>query len=303
MEKNPIQEAKDLMKRMEDVPGGYTGLIAKGNINEVTCKWRDVSGPNDFYDILKNVPEGRMTTFGYVNAAKVVIPKVKRKNPETNKLKSYDDFETMGKNLGIDKKFNGIIKLSIYNLPWQSEEKVRSQYDSFKAKRNELASKYGIEVGKARYGTETMNFGEKGGVSSYNGNNQDIADHTYTNLNTHNIKPIYVKYYLVMEDGDLQEIEESKLEMLPHKPSETIIDKLIAAGASEEEVAELRTMNYQRFEHSHLLFFSATTNDGIPTVYINTKLSDKIGGITMANTESIIKLAKERYSKFTDKKF
>lgn len=302
MEKDVLKEVKSLMERMEDLPGGYTGLIQEG-IDEVSCKWRDVSGPDEFYNILKGISDGKMVTFGYVNAAKVVIPQVKRVNPETNRMKNFDDFETMGKNLGIEQKFVGIIKLSIYNLPWQSEEKVKNQYDAYKAKRNELAQKYGIEVGTARYGTTKMDYGTKGGISAYAGNNPELADHTYTNLNTYNIFPISTKYYLVMEDGNLQEISEEKLEQLPYKSSETIVDKLVAAGATAQEVEPLKTMNYQRFEHSHLLFFSATPDNGIPTVYINFKLSDKIGGITMANTDAIIQLAKDRYSKFTNSEF
>lgn len=302
MEKNIIKEAKSLMERMEDLPGGYTGLIKEG-LDEATCKWRNVTGPEEFYNILKGVSDGKMVTFGYVNAAKIVIPQVKRVNPETNRMKNFDDFDTLGKNLGVEKKFNGVIKLSIYNFPWQTEEKVKNQYDAFKAKRDELAQKYGVEVGKARYGTEKIDYGNKGGISSYNGDNAELTGHTYTNLNTNGIIPISTKYYLVMEDGGLQEISEEKLEKIPYKSSETIVDRLIAAGATEEEVEPLKTMNYQRFEHSHMLFFSATPDTGIPTVYINFKLSNKIGGITMANTDAIIQLAKDRYSKFVDKDF
>lgn len=302
MEKNVIKEVKSLMERMEDLPGGYTGLIKEG-LDEATCKWRDVTGPEEFYNILKGVSDGKMVTFGYVNAAKIVIPQVKRINPETNRMKNFDDFDTLGKNLGVEKKFNGVIKLSIYNFPWQTEEKVKNQYDAFKTKRDELAQKYGVEVGKARYGTENIDYGNKGGISSYNGDNAELTGHTYTNLNTNGIMPISTKYYLVMEDGGLQEISEEKLEKIPHKPSETIVDRLIAAGATEEEVEPLKTMNYQRFEHSHMLFFSATPDTGIPTVYINFKLSNKIGGITMASTDAIVQLAKDRYSKFIDKDF
>lgn len=302
MEKDALVEVKSLMERMEDLPGGYTGLI-KECVDEATCKWRDVTGPEEFYNILKGVSDGKMVTFGYVNAAKIVIPQIKRVNPETNRMKNFDDFDTLGKNLGVEKKFNGVIKLSIYNFPWQTEEKVKNQYDAFKAKRDELAQKYGVEIGKARYGTENIDYGNKGGISSYNGDNAELTGHTYTNLNTNGIMPISTKYYLVMEDGGLQEISEEKLEKIPHKPSETIVDRLIAAGATETEIEPLKTMNYQRFEHSHMLFFSATPDTGIPTVYINFKLSNKIGGITMASTDAIVQLAKDRYSKFIDKNF
>lgn len=268
----------------------------KQNINEGSMGgFRFVAGPEEFYDILQGVPNGRKVTFGYVTAAKINYPKMKIKNTVTNRMNTVNDYATFGKNLGVEGDISGVIKLSIYNFNWQDEKNVSGAYGQFKSTRDSLAQKYGVEVKKPAYQTQTMNFGA--GVSSYNGMNPDNQEHTYTNLNTANIKPISVKFYLVMGDGSLQEVDKERLEMLPYKPSETIIDRLIAAGASEDEVAPLRTMNYQRFEHSHLLFFSATS-DGVPTIFINTKLSDKIGGITCANTDAIINLAKERYSAY-----
>ena len=114
----------------------------------------------------------------------------------------------------------------------------------------------------------------------------------------HNIKPINTSYYLVFENGSIKPIDAEKLEMLPYKSSQTAIDKLKAAGATDDDVAPLVGMQYQRFEHSHILFISATPDNGIPTLLINNKLSDKIGGITHANGDAIINLAKERYAKF-----
>ena len=103
---------------------------------------------------------------------------------------------------------------------------------------------------------------------------------------------------MVLSDGTLQEIDKNQLSFLPYRASETICDKLKNAGATPEEIASLSTMNYQRFEHSHLLFFSATPDSGIPTVFINTKFSDKINAITDADPEQIINLAKARYSQY-----
>lgn len=273
-------------------------LLKEHGINEAASSWRYVAGPDEFYDILTDVSDGRRVTFGYVSAAKIAVPKGKRLNPATNRMNQFDDYEQLGKNLGVNGTLSGVIKLSVYNFPWQTAEKVNGQYSDFKKTRDALAQKYNIEVGKARYGTQTMNMGDKGGISSYNGQNQDNAGHTYTNINTYGIKPINTTYYLVMSDGKIEPIDVQRLELLPYKASETIIDKLKNAGATQDEIEPLLKMNYQRFEHSHILYFSATPDSGIPSVFINSKLSDKIAGITLASTDEIINLAKERYSKF-----
>jgi len=296
--KKQLNEMISLINRMENPRTGWSVLL-ENELNEVSCKWRDVVGPEEFYDILSQVPNGQRVTFGYVTAAKIVVPKTKVYNEPTKRWRQVDDYRTLGKNLGVEGTVVGVIKLSIYNFPWQSEEKVSNQYKQWKKTRDELGQKYGVDFGGARYKTQGMNFGDKGGVSSYNGENQELIGHTYTNLNTFGIQPISVKYYLVLENGNLQEISEDKLEKLPYKPSDSAVDKLVAAGATPDEVAPLMTMNYQRFEHSHLLFFSASA-DGIPTVCINNKLSEKIGGITSANPDKITDLARERYSKFME---
>ena len=59
-------------------------------------------------------------------------------------------------------------------------------------------------------------------------------------------------------------------------------------------------MEYKRFEHSHVLFVSATPDNGIPTLLINNRLSDKIEGITGVSVEKLIAVAKDRYKEFLD---
>ena len=293
--KGTLNEIKSLMKRMEETPNGGSNYL----INEVACKWRSVVGEESFYDLLSGLKQGSRVTFGYVSTAKIVVPKGKRLNPVTNRMNQFDDYETLGKNLGItDGKVTNVIKLTIYNLPWQTQEDVDSKYNAWKKTRDELGSKIGVEFGKARYGIGKNNFNEKGGIAQYNGENDELSTHTYTNLNMANIKPINTTYYLVLDNGNIQPIDVNKLELQAYKPSTSAIDKLRAAGASEEELAPLLNMQYQRFEHSHVLFISATPDDGIPTLLINNKLSDKIEGVSGANIESIVNIAKERYSKF-----
>lgn len=302
--KDTLNEIKSLMRRMEETPNGGSNYLTE-SIDEITCKWRDVVGEESFYDLLAGLKPGNRVTFGYISAAKIEVPKGSFRNPATNRMKSFDDYETLGKNLGEEGKVTNVIKLTIYNLPWQAQNDVDSKYQEWKTKRDELGGKFGVEFGKARYGVDRNKFGDKGGISQYAGNNDELTAHTYTNLNMNGIKPLSTTYYLVMSDGHIKPIDVTKLTLLPYTPSTGTIDKLRAAGATEEDVEPLLNMQYQRFEHSHVLFVSATPDTGVPTLLINNKLSDKIGGVAGANVEDIIRLAQERYAKFmnTDVKF
>ena len=208
---------------------------------------------------------------------------------------------SFAKNLGEEGNLVNIIKLTIYNLPWQSQDKISKQYSDFKKKRDEIGDKYGVQFGTTKYGTSTNNFGTKGGIQQYAGNNADLSTHTYSNFNMSGIKPLSTEYYMVMDNGDLRPISIDRLTLLPYKPKDSAIDRLRAAGATDADIQPLLNMQYQRFEHSHVLFVSATPDTGIPTLLINNKLSDKIGGISGVKTENIIKLAQDRYTRFTDK--
>lgn len=297
--KDTLNEIKSLMKRMEETSNGGTGfIIAEGTLDEAAVKWRDVVGEEAFYDLLSGLKQGNRVTFGYVQNAKIEVPKGKKLNPATNRMNQFDDYETLGHNLGEEGVLRNVIKVLIYNLPWQTAEDVDTKYNDWKKTRDELGSKYGVEFGKARYNISKNNFNEKGGIAQYGGDNAELSTHTYTNLNMSGIKPISVQYYLVMNDGHIKPVDVNKLTLLSGKPSSSAIDKLKTAGATEEEIQPLLNMQYQRFEHSKVLFVSATPDTGIPTLLINKKLSSSIVGETGANPEDIIKIAQDRYSKY-----
>ena len=287
-----LNEMYSLMRRMDNL------LITEEMISEISCKWRNVVGEEEFFNLLSGLKQGNFVTFGYISAAKIEVPKGKRRNPATNRMNQFDDYEALGKTLGEEGVLKNVIKLSIYNFPWQTQESISQKYRDWKAKRNELGKKYGIEFGKARYQVQGNNFGGKGDIVSYNGENPELDTHTYTNLNMSGIKPSTTKYYLIMKDGDIREIDINRLKLLPYKKSDTAVDKLKAAGATEEELQPLLGMEYKRFEHSHVLFVSATPDNGIPTLLINNRLSDKIEGITGVSVEKLIAVAKDRYKEF-----
>ena len=311
MGKNVLNEVKSLIQRIENPP----------TINEVTCKWRDVAGDEVFMDVLGGLKPGSFVTFGYVSNAKIEVPKGKRLNPQTNRMNQFDDYAALGKNLGEETEVINVIKLTIYNMPhqkqgydsskydsegpffdaeksWRDQESVPERYSAWKHQRDELAKKYGVEYGKARYQKQNINYG--GGISAYAGNNKDISDHSYLNFNMDGVMPISTKYYLLFNDGGIKEVDKEKLTVLPYTSSDAL-KKLRDAGATPEELADLEGMDYRTFENSQVLFISATPDDGIPVLMINNRLSEKITGLCGVGRDAIVQLCKDRYSKFVDK--
>lgn len=266
------------------------------NLNEA-ASFRMVAGPNEFYDILNGIKPGQWFTFGYVSAVDVDdIPKKKVLNPKTNRMIGVPDYDAYSQSKGLNETICGIIKLMTYNMQYQSQDKVSTKYRDFKNYRDELRSKYGQETQRARYQTDTMNVGQ--GINAYNGQNDELQGNTYTNLIMTDIRPLSTTYYFVLNSGKLQEVNREELSIAKKADSMAgMIEKLKAAGASDEEIEPLKNFNYRRFEHSHVLFLSATS-DGVPTIFINTKLSDKIKGITGANPQELIDIAQSKYSKY-----
>jgi hypothetical protein len=178
--------------------------------------------------------------------------------------------------------------------PWEKQPSVREKYTAWKAKRDELASKFGVQYGSARYGTEMNNFG--GGVQSYKGKNPELAKHTYLNFNLHGIKPFSKTYYLLFADGSIKKIDESRLQVLTSERYDEL-KKLRDAGATEEDLKILLGMQYQKFENSQILFVSGTDTDGCPMLLLNNNLSDKIVGKTGISKDAILQIARDRYEK------
>lgn len=260
--------------------------------------FRDIVGSDNFYDVLQALKPGNMITFGYISNAKIEVPKGKRLNPSTNRMNQFDDYEQLGKNLGEEEKVVNVIKLTIYNMPWQSQQKISDKYTEWSKNRDELYDRFGVQRHAARYKTQTNNFGKNGGVNQYDGQNDALKKHSYANLNMSDIKPINTTYYLVTEAGNLKPVEQSKLTFQQQKYVQNAIERLKNNGATNADVQCLMGFDYRRFEHSSILFISATLDNGIPTLLINDKLTDKIGGATNISTQNLVNIAKERYKRF-----
>lgn len=256
--------------------------------------FRIVVGPNEFFDFLNGIQAGQWITMGYVTPAKVNVPKGYRINPETHRKNQFDDWDAFGKQYNLE-NVTGVIKLSTYHFQWQDSEAVGKKYDTWKSDRDRLRQQYGLETRKATYSTKKVDYGK--GISGYDGDNEKLAGHTYSNFNMFNIIPKTSAYYII-SNGELVEVDKSELDLLPPSIDKTI-QNLLSAGASQSEVACLSTFNYRRFEHSKILFLCATS-DKDPKLFINTSLSDTISKGLHVEPNALIQIAKDKYQNTYD---
>lgn len=261
---------------------------------------RRVASAKEFFDILSSMKGGTFATIGYVTSANLAIPQVKRKNPETGRMKGYDDYETFGKALGHDGEVGGIIKLTSYTLNWSTPDSIGRAYKKYKADANAIRSEFGIDPIQDRESYKSTQAYGDNGVSTYTGDNEDLRLHSYTAQNIHNAR-IKGMYYLIDIEGKvMREVDKSELLAYFKKKSEMSgVSALRKMGATEERIKEYIDkmnalgMSYKNFEASSILYMVATVN-GEKIVYINENLTQSVRGINIIPAE-FTKIAKERY--------
>lgn len=263
---------------------------------------RTIKSANEFFDILSSMRGGCFATIGYVTGANLAMPQTKRKNPETGRMKGYDDYEAFGKALGHDGEVGGVIKLTSYTLNWSNPENIGKAYNKYKNDANNIRAEFGLEPIKDKGGYKsTQAYGDKG-VSTYSGNNKELELHSYTSQNTHNAR-IKSMYYLIDTEGMvMREVDKSELvSYIKKKSGISGVTDLKRMGATEERIKEYIDrikalgMSYTTFESSSILYMVATVN-GEKIVYINDNLTQSVRGINIVPAE-FTKIAKDRYRK------
>lgn len=263
---------------------------------------RRIASANEFFDILSSMKGGCFATIGYVTGANLNIPKEQRRNPETGRMKGYEDYVTFGKELGHDGEVGGVIKLTSYTLNWSTPENIAKAYSNYKTAANNIRNEFGIPPIKDIEGYKTtQQYGDKG-VSVYSGKNQDIELHSYTSQNTHNAR-IKSMYYLIDTEGMvMREVDKNELvNYFKKKSGISGVTDLKKMGATEERIKEYIDrikalgMSYTTFESSSILYMVATVN-GEKIVYINDNLTQSVRGINIVPAE-FTKIAKDRYKK------
>lgn len=263
---------------------------------------RRIATPDEIFDILDNIKGKKFATVGYITSANIDMPKVKRKNHETNRMKSFDDYAELGRQLGYDDEIGGILQLTSYNIQLSNRQEMKDSYAKYKNDANDIRAKYGIppiETKEKNY-TDTVHYGVNG-VSVYGGENDEKTGHVYhpVNLFGANSKKTY---YVLDKEGHIdRECNESELVNLFKEKKNSIsgVKALRDMGADDERIeqyikdmASLK-MSYKNLEYSSILYVVATVK-GEKLIYINSNLKRAVGQVNV-NPSEFIEVVKDRY--------
>lgn len=290
-----------LIERMENPRSGWAVLTEEQQLDE-----RELVTVQDYYDMLDKMEDergGKKVTIGYVVKANLNVPQVKRKNPETNRMKNYDDWETFSKEIGEEEEVAGVISVTSFQVNWMPRKKFGEFYKGYKDSVNKIRGEYGLEPTADRGGYSNSPDYGNGGVSTYAGGNEALQGNSYVPMQ--NVAGVNKKrtYYLIKKDGSIGHAidKEKLLQYFKSAPEVSGVAALRKMGVEEERIQEyikkikdLKVL-INNFETSKVLYISTTVN-GIPQTFINDKLSTNIGGVEI-NPEDFRKIAEERYKK------
>lgn len=269
---------------------------------------RRLSTPNEFFDIMDQLGNGKFVSVGYVSGANLKVPKVKRLNPLTNRQKSYDDYSVFDSG---DKEIGAVIKLTSMNFQYLNRDTVNKKYGEYKNKANDIRAQFGIDpIGdKKNSYTQKIDYG-KNGITGYGGERDELKSHTYFPQNTGKAQSKST-YYIVDKEGSIIKAL-SKDEVLPYFETQeertnkiSGVKALKALQADDETVKryieQLASLNfkYQNFESDSILWLAATVN-GAPIIYINDSFKRCVNDIDV-NPQDFIAIANERYQKEIEK--
>ena len=104
---------------------------------------RRVASSEEFFDILDRIGNGKFVTIGYVTGANLDVPTIKRRNPETNRMKGYPDFSVFGAE--GENEIGALVKITSYNMRYLNRETVGKKYGEYKNAANGIRGNFGLD--------------------------------------------------------------------------------------------------------------------------------------------------------------
>ena len=298
--KTQLDQMHKLMEHMDKHYSSDQKTMLNESIEELDANNREDVDVKDFFDMISSMKGGLRSTIGYVSAVSLNLPQIKKKNPETNRMKSYPDWDEFGKQLNETTPISGVIKFASYNLNWRTPENMRRHYNkNYVDVVNKKRDEYGVpHMERRKPYTQTLDFGN--GISAYNGDNAALQGHSYSPQDIALAKSD-IKYYLIGTDGNIVR-EVSYAELKPFLKSRGVdgIKAFRELQKSDEEfkryAAEIAKIDFRyiQFEHSSVVFVITSIN-GQKKRFFNKNLTNAVKGINI-NPQEILALAKQKYN-------
>lgn len=261
---------------------------------------RKVKNSNDFFDILNKLKNNTFVSIGYVSGANVDMPKIKKRSPESGKLKGYPDY-TPFKKEGYDQEIGALVKITSYNFRYYKKDEFDKQYSDYKAGANAIRTKHGIDPIRDK---ENNYSNGNSWVKNYRGDNEEKIGNTYSDQNIFDAKRKGITYIIDVNGNIIRALDDA--EVKPYLKKKRDIDGVAALKKIYAEDAELQKriedytneikslkFRYMRFESKSILWMTATV-DGEKIVYINDNLQRAVDDINI-NPADFRQIARERY--------
>lgn len=286
----------------EIVNESLNDVLSEGYLNE--AGERQFVSSENLFDVLSTMKGDVRMCVGYMTVAKLNIPQVQRINPATNRKKKYDDWETFGKEIGVEGDIAGIIKISKYHkFNYVRPDDLKTRYAKYRDDKDAIKQRYGLaptnrDSMAGKYSAK-QDYGDNG-IEVYSGNNVEKAGNSYMSQNVHGAE-ISSMYCLVNSSGNIVKTMTKKDLINYLKPfNDSDVNALRKLGKDEEEIKRFLDevgrlkMNYQKFESSKILYIAAKSDDFGKFTYINTNMPSVIDGVTV-NPQEFINIATKQY--------
>lgn len=259
---------------------------------------RRVASSEEFFDILDRIGNGKFVTIGYVTGANLNVPTIKRRNPETNRMKGYPDFSVFGAE--GENEIGALVKITSYNMRYLNRTTVGKKYGEYKNAANGIRGNFGLDPIGNRESYKQGTSWSPNGPELYKGQNTKLQSHSYNPQNIHGVKPKSIVYAIDTEGHIIKALSQKQIE--PYLKAKREIDGVAALrkmGAEEEKIQDYISQinnlkfRYINFESDSILWIAATIN-GEKIVYINNNLARAVDGIDI-RPEDFRAIARERY--------
>ena len=261
---------------------------------------RVLKDSNEFFDLLDKIGDNKFVSVGYVTGANLDVPKIKKVNPATNRMKGYDDYSSFQDEGGDE--IGALVKITSYNFRYRNRKSVAQQYDQYKKDVDAIRGEFGLEPTGTKQGYKERNEYGNNGVNTYSGNRDELQGHSYYEQNLFGARVNGVVYAVNTEGHIIKELSPEQVQPYLKKKSEVSgVSALRKMGAEEEQIQSFiekigsLKMNYRQFEANSILWVAATV-DGEKIVYINDNLARTVNDIDI-NPQDFIEIAKKRYAK------
>jgi hypothetical protein len=326
-----LGKMRSLIERMEGKFTPYQALLNEERlINEATMEISRrpaqlVNSSSEMFEFLDSIVKfdrndpNRATnnkhafiTMGYVSDVKLNTT-VKKKNPLTNRQKTYNDYSVIGENIA------SIVCVTYYNYNYCHRSYVKYDYGHrYVAQRNALRTKYGIPLPKPKPGYDDAG-NPNGEPTEVMPKNQSLVDQFGDDYNPQNLCNIINRerlYYPIDLNGRVLRGEDGK----PMCIKENEIKKFLAAEDPVEGVTALRKLGaeqsvidqyanefknlkmiYKNFRADSILSIRGKdANTGDLKIFINPNIN-KIADDIPVNPRDLYEIAYDRYKKPIEK--